>query len=1547
MISNNRQKMFVSIALIMAILFSSFASINIQTAQAQSAQASVRLAQVMESEQTGLKNPGGLAFSSKSQSFQVVEALGVGDQTDIARLTPFARFAGSSRITAGMKDAINMTYDGFAQRLLLLQAADTHLVAVREAQDGSLDAATLARYNVRALQLQQPQGLAVDPNSGVLYILDAAGPRIVRVTPTGDGSFENASTSVIDLSASGITRARGLAFHPVTGYLFVVSVETQQLYELNASGAVVSTYDLSQFNLSDSQAIVLAPSGDQTDDASVLSLFVADSGGPAQKVSGAVSGGKIMAKPAAQTSTTGQIVELALVAPAEAGTISFISTVIRTVLTSSYDKPSPDPSGLAYLPNTNTLIMTDGEVEETVSGITFFEGADVWELTLSGSVVRTTNVSKVAPTLVPMTNEPTSIAWNPNNNHYYIPDDDARRVYDLNPGADGLPGTSDDTFTFFDTLAYGDGDPEGITYDTWSNTLFVADGLNAEVYRYTLTGALLSQFDVTVYGVIDPESIEFNAATGTLYILSNVNNPIIIETTTSGALLQTISFSSAGAKAPAGLAYAPASSGSGAKSFYIVDRGVDNNSNPTANDGKFFEMTAPSSTNPGNQPPLVNAGTDQMVTLAAGAVLDGTVTDDGNPNPPAAVTTAWSKISGPGTVTFGNSAAVDTTASFSAAGTYTLRLSASDGEFNISDDIVITVAAPNPGGTTTVSVKVMAAADDAEEFSSGSVDLGSTDIELVNDGSDQKVGLRFNGLSIPQGAIIINATVQFKVDETGSTATNLAIQAQAVDNAPAFTATSLNISSRAKTGASVAWQPAAWPTIGLAGADQRTPNIAPVIQEVVSRPGWTGGNSLVIVITGTGRRTAESYEGDAAGAALLTVEYSTTPVNSAPNVTISAPANGASFVQSSTIAFTGTATDTQDGNLTSSLNWTSSLDGAIGTGGSFSTSSLSVGNHTITASVTDSGGLTGSAQITLTITAPVNNLPTVSISAPVNGSSVLHGSQVAFLGAASDVEDGDLTTYIQWISNLNGVIGTGGSFSLSSLSVGVHTITASVTDSGGQTGSAQVSLTITVPGNDIPVVSITSPVNGASYTQGDVVQFLGSASDTEDGDLTSYIQWNLNGLIVTGGSFSLSSLPVGVHAITASVADSNGQTGQAQVTLTVNEPNTPPSVSITSPANASTFTQGDSINFTGAASDTHDGNVSSTIQWASNLDGNLGTGASITLTTLSVGDHTITAAVTDSGGLQASAQITLTIQRANAAPVVTITSPANNASFVQNASIAFSGTANDTEDGSIAASLVWTSSRDGQIGTGASFAITTLTVGVHTITAAATDSGGKTGQAQVTVTITAPVTDGIFANSFENGFTGWSSSATDNGSLSVTAAAAMVGSMGMQAVINDNNKIYVTDTTPTAEARYRVRFYFDLNSIVMANGNDHYILYGLNSAGAVVLRLQFRYGSSGYMIRVSALNDSSSYINTNWYAITDAPHYLEIDWSAATAAGANNGVVTLWIDGVQKTTVTNIDNDTRRIDTVQLGAVSGMDTGTRGTYYFDAFESRRQTYIGQ
>ena len=113
-----------------------------------------------------------------------------------------------------------------------------------------------------------------------------------------------------------------------------------------------------------------------------------------------------------------------------------------------------------------------------------------------------------------------------------------------------------------------------------------------------------------------------------------------------------------------------------------------------------------------------------------------------------------------------------------------------------------------------------------------------------------------------------------------------------------------------------------------------------------------------------------------------------------------------------------------------------------------------------------------------------------------------------------------------------------------------------------------------------------------------------------------------------------------------------------------------------------------------------------------------------------------------------------------------------------------------------------------------------------------------------------------------------------------------------------------------------------------------------------MLQLELRFQATGYEVRALLVNDAKGWISTSWILLSDAPHALELDWRAATAAGANNGGLTFWIDGVQQADLTGVDNDTRRIDQVRLGAASGVDNGTRGTYFFDAFESRRLTYIG-
>ncbi len=94
-----------------------------------------------------------------------------------------------------------------------------------------------------------------------------------------------------------------------------------------------------------------------------------------------------------------------------------------------------------------------------------------------------------------------------------------------------------------------------------------------------------------------------------------------------------------------------------------------------------------------NQAPIVSAGPDQTVPLTATVALNGTVTDDGLPNPPSATSVSWSKLSGPGDVAFANAGQAKTTATFSAVGEYVLQLSASDSQLSEVDTVQITVQA--------------------------------------------------------------------------------------------------------------------------------------------------------------------------------------------------------------------------------------------------------------------------------------------------------------------------------------------------------------------------------------------------------------------------------------------------------------------------------------------------------------------------------------------------------------------------------------------------------------------------------------------------------------------------------------------------------------------------------------------------------------------------------------------------------------------------------------------------------------------------------------
>jgi hypothetical protein len=164
-----------------------------------------------------------------------------------------------------------------------------------------------------------------------------------------------------------------------------------------------------------------------------------------------------------------------------------------------------------------------------------------------------------------------------------------------------------------------------------------------------------------------------------------------------------------------------------------------------------------------NTAPSVSAGPDQTISSLASAVLDGTVTDDGLPNPPGAVTTLWTKASGPGTVTFGSATAVDTTATFSVAGTYVLRLTANDGALASSGELTVTATA----ATLYFAVDTAQTLSGVPVTPQDIVAYDGSSFSLVLDGSD--VGLDVTGESIdafarlPNGHLLVSTKGSFAV----------------------------------------------------------------------------------------------------------------------------------------------------------------------------------------------------------------------------------------------------------------------------------------------------------------------------------------------------------------------------------------------------------------------------------------------------------------------------------------------------------------------------------------------------------------------------------------------------------------------------------------------------------------------------------------------------------------------------------------------------------------------------------------------------------------
>ncbi len=516
----------------------------------------------------GFSRPTSLAFSTADRALLVGEQ--VRGRTLVRKISLLEEGRGSLRLP-GIASGSTLAFDPVRQR------------------------ARIVRGNGAVFDRATRSWLILDRRSRALLRLPAAGAR---------------GSSISLRRLDGPLRSIGLDARARTIYVLT----SRRVYALALSGAIRRVIDLQPLHLVDARALVVAPTGDPTDAAANQHMYIADRG---------------------KGSRRGRVVEIGETRARPFAFIAAVETVrptlIQTIATSAYTPPSPDPAGIAYIPSSDRLLISDSEVEE----MSIYQGKNLFTATRTGAGTGT------GTTTVFSSQEPTGIGYKASDGTLFVSDDDRDRIYIDRPGTDGVHGTADDSVTSFSTTAFGSGDAEGVKYDASTGHLWICDGVGLEVYRVDPADGtfgngndIVTHFDIAQHGPTDCEGIGIDAARASLLII-DPNTRKVYELSKSGVLLRILDLTGipTSNKLLADIEMAPTSStsdSSSAMDYWVVDRHVDNGSDPNENDGLLYELSLGGSTPPpANAPPTANVTAPAEGSFVAGTVtLRATASDD-------------------------------------------------------------------------------------------------------------------------------------------------------------------------------------------------------------------------------------------------------------------------------------------------------------------------------------------------------------------------------------------------------------------------------------------------------------------------------------------------------------------------------------------------------------------------------------------------------------------------------------------------------------------------------------------------------------------------------------------------------------------------------------------------------------------------------------------------------------------------------------------------------------------------------------------------------
>lgn len=433
---------------------------------------------------------------------------------------------------------------------------------------------------------------------------------------------------------------------------------------------------------------------------------------------------------------------------------------------------------------------------------------------------------------------------------------------------------------------------------------------------------------------------------------------------------------------------------------------------------------------------------------------------------------------------------------------------------------------------------------------------------------------------------------------------------------------------------------------------------------------------------------------------------------------------------------------------------------------------------------------------------PNNQPPSVALTSPANNANFTVGTPITLTANASDT-DGSVSRveFFQGTTKIGEDLSSPYSLVWNPVTPGTYSITAKATDNVNATATSSA-ISITISGNAAPTVTLTGPANNANFLVGANVTISANASDA-DGTVSKVEFYD--GAVKLGEdasspySFTWAAPAIGNHSLTAKAYDNLGAvTTSSAISISVTANNVVPNVALTSPGQNATFPSGSTITITANATD-NDGSISKVefFNGSTKIGEDLTVPYSFAWASVTTGTYTISAKATDNAGATSnSTGVTISVQPPNGAPTVSITSPANNATFNSGATITINAAAADA-DGSVSKVEFFNGATKLGEDTSSpySFSWASVPAGNYQLTAKATDNTGATtssatiavivtipGNTAPTVSVTAPANNTTF---------------TANSAITITANAADAnGSVTKVEFFNGASKLGEDATAP-------------------------------------------------------------------------------------------------------------------------------------------------------